>query len=277
MIHNTRENVSASGPGILSPSLLRWCMEFDNDTVLVTGAASGIGRATCERFAEEGAQVMVTDVNTPGGEEAVAALPGDADHEFHELDVTDAERFHEVVDDTAERHGLDVIVNNAGTGHPSSFVEDTDESMRDFVLRVNVEGVWNGCHAALPQLKDQGGGAIVNVGSLASIRGLPRQAAYSLSKGAVLNFTRAVAAEAGPDGVRANTVCPGFTDTPLLEQFLAQADDAEEARAKLRDDYPLGRLGEPEEIADCILFLASDWASWVTGHGLVVDGGYATT
>jgi len=252
-------------------------MQFDNETVLITGAASGIGQATAERFAEQGAQVIVTDVNTPGGKEAVGALPGDADHEFQDLDVTDSEQFHGVVDDVAQRHGIDVIVNNAGTGHPSSFVEDTDSSMRDYVLKVNVEGVWNGCHAALPHMKEQGSGAIVNVGSLASIRGLPRQAAYSLSKGAVLNFTRAVAAEAGPHGVRANTVCPGFTDTPLLEQYLAGTDDPEAAREALREDYPLKRLGEPDEIANCILFLASDWASWVTGHGLVVDGGYATS
>jgi len=252
-------------------------MQFDDQTVLVTGAASGIGAATAHRFAEQGAQVIATDIDIPGGEELVSELPGEADHEFQDLDVTDSDQFHVVVDDVADRHGLDVLVNNAGTGHPSSYIEDTDESMRDYVLSVNVEGVWNGCHAALPHMKAQEDGAIVNVGSLASIFGLPKQAAYSMSKGAVLNFTRAVAAEAGPYGVRANTVCPGFTDTPLLEQFLAMSDDPAEARAELREDYPLKRLGEPEEIADCILFLASDWASWVTGHGLVVDGGYATS
>jgi len=251
-------------------------MKFDDQTVLVTGAASGIGEAASHRFAEQGAQVIASDIDTPGGEELVAALPGDA-HEFHELDVTDEEEFHAVVDAVADEYGLDVLVNNAGTGHPSAYVEDTDTSMRDYVLSVNIEGVWNGCHAALPHMKAQESGAIVNVGSLASIRGLPKQAAYSLSKGAVLNFTRAVAAEAGPHGVRANTVCPGFTDTPLLDQYLAMSDDPEAAREQLREDYPLKRLGEPEEIADCILFLASDWASWVTGHGLVVDGGYATS
>jgi NAD(P)-dependent dehydrogenase (short-subunit alcohol dehydrogenase family) len=252
-------------------------MQFDDQTVLVTGAASGIGAATARRFAEQGAQVIATDIDTPGGEQVVSELPGEADHEFHDLDVTDSDEFHAVVDDVADRHGLDVLVNNAGTGHPSSYIEDTDASMRDYVLSVNVEGVWNGCHAALPHMKAQESGAIVNVGSLASILGLPKQAAYSMSKGAVLNFTRAVAAEAGPYGVRANTVCPGFTDTPLLEQFLAASEDPEAAREQLREDYPLKRLGDPEEIANCILFLASDWASWVTGHGLVVDGGYATS
>jgi len=252
-------------------------MRLDNKTALVTGAASGIGESTALRFAEEGAHVIVTDIDTDGGESLVADIEdAGGDATFYELDVTDADQFQEVADDVADTHGLDVVVNNAGTGHPSSYIEDTDEAMRDFVIDVNIKGVWNGCHAALPHMKEQGDGAIVNVGSLASVFGLPKQAAYSLTKGAVLNFTRAVAAEAGPRGVRVNAVCPGFTDTPLLQQFLAMADDPEAAREKMRDSYPLKRLGEPEEIASCILFLASDEASWVTGHGLVVDGGYRT-
>jgi NAD(P)-dependent dehydrogenase (short-subunit alcohol dehydrogenase family) len=252
-------------------------MRLDDKTALVTGAASGIGEATALRFAEEGAHVVVTDIDTPGGESLVEDIE-DAGGEatFYELDVTDADQFHEVVDDVADQHGLDVLVNNAGTGHPSSYIEDTDESMRDFVIDVNVKGVWNGCHAALPHMKEQGDGAIVNIGSLASHFGLPKQAAYSLTKGAVLNFTRAVAAEAGPKGVRVNAVCPGFTDTPLLQQFLSMTDDPEAAREQMRESYPLKRLGEPEEIASCICFLASEDASWVTGHGLVVDGGYRT-
>ncbi|WP_290811025.1 SDR family NAD(P)-dependent oxidoreductase [Halovivax sp.] len=252
-------------------------MRLEDKTAVVTGAASGIGRATAERFAREGARVIVTDVDDDGGEAVVDEIEsagGEAG--FRKLDVTDAEGFHAVVDDVADEFGLDVIVNNAGTGHPSAAIEDTDESMRDFVIDVNVKGVWNGCHAALPHMKSKGHGAIVNVGSLASLLGLPKQAAYSLSKGAVLNFTRAIAAEAGPYGVRANTVCPGFTDTSLLDQYLAMQEDPEAAREALAAEYPLKRLGEPEEIADSILFLASEEASWITGHGLVIDGGFST-
>ncbi len=252
-------------------------MRLDNKTALITGAASGIGESTALRFAEEGAHVIVTDINSETGPELAEEIENaGGDATFFELDVTDGEQFDEVAAEVADEYGLDILVNNAGTGHPSAYIEDTDESMRDFVIDVNIKGVWNGCHAALPHMKEQGHGSIVNVGSLASIFGLPKQAAYSLSKGAVLNFTRAVAAEAGPHGVRANTVCPGFTDTPLLDQYLATADDPEQAREKLREDYPLKRLGEPEEIASCILFLASEEASWVTGHGLVVDGGFRT-
>jgi len=253
-------------------------MRFEDKTVFITGAASGIGKASALGAAEEGAHVIVTDVDEGGAEDVVAEIEeldaGSA--EAHRLDVTDAETFDATVEAVHEEHGLDVLVNNAGTGHPPQSMEDVDESVRDFVIDVNIKGVWNGCHAALGPMKEQGNGAIVNVGSLASIFGLPKQAAYSLTKGAVLNFTRAVAAEAGPYGVRANTVCPGFTDTPLVQQMLASYDDPEAARKEMEEGYPLKRLGEPEEIADAILFLASEDASWITGEGLVIDGGYRT-
>ncbi|MFB6084869.1 MAG: SDR family NAD(P)-dependent oxidoreductase [Halorientalis sp.] len=251
-------------------------MRLEDKTVFVTGAGSGIGRATSLRCAEEGAHVIATDIDEESAEETAEQV-ADLDTggaEAHRVDVTEAEEFHAAVEAVHEDHGLDVIVNNAGTGHPPAVTEEINESMRDFVIDVNLKGVWNGCHAALPLMKEQGHGAIVNVGSLASVFGLPRNAAYSMTKGAVLNFTRAIAAEAGRDGVRANTVCPGFTDTPLVEQMLATSDDPEAAREKMEENYPLGRLGEPEEIADAIVFLASDEASWITGEGLLVDGGY---
>ncbi|ADB59412.1 short-chain dehydrogenase/reductase SDR [Haloterrigena turkmenica DSM 5511] len=251
-------------------------MRLEDKTVVITGAGAGIGRETALRCADEGARVIVTDVDVEGGEETVeliAEAGGEA--EFAELDVTDSDRFHDVVDTVAEDYGLDVMINNAGTGHPGGPLEDLDEEVRDFVVDININGVWNGCSAALPHMKDQGHGAIVNVGSLASILGLPHQAAYATTKAAVLNLTRTVAAEAGPYGVRANAVCPGFTETQLLDEYLDQQSDPERAREAMVEEYPLKRLGEPEEIADAILFLASDEASFVTGHGLVVDGGYS--
>ena len=252
-------------------------MRLEDETVLITGAASGIGRETAERCANEGAYVVVTDVDDDGGEatvDAIDAAGGCA--EYRRLDVTDSDRVHEVVDDVAATHGLDVLINNAGTGHPGSSLEEIDDGIRDFVVDVNVNGVWNGCHAALPHMKDQGHGAIVNVGSLASILGLPKQAAYSTTKAAVLNLTRTIAAEAGPYGVRANAVCPGFTETQMLEQYLATQEDPEAAREAMAEQYPLKRLGKPEEIASAIVFLASEESSFVSGHGLVVDGGFST-
>ncbi len=252
-------------------------MRLEDKTVVITGAASGIGEETAKRCAEEGARVVVTDVDTPGGEETVADIEdAGGEAEFRELDVTDSERFDEVVDAVAEEYGIDVMINNAGTGHPGGSLEDVDDAVRDFVIDVNIKGVWNGCAAALPHMKEQGHGSIVNVGSLASILGLPKQAAYSTTKAAVLNMTRTIAAEAGPYGVRANAVCPGFTETQMLDQYVATQDDPEAARQAMAEDYPLKRLGKPEEIADSILFLASDEASFVSGHGLVVDGGFST-
>jgi NAD(P)-dependent dehydrogenase (short-subunit alcohol dehydrogenase family) len=252
-------------------------MRFENETVFITGAGSGIGRATALNVAEEGGFVVATDVDSEGGRETVAAVEDSGGEAvFHELDVTDAGEFDAVFETAVDEYGVDVLVNNAGVGHPAVYAEDVSDDVFEHVVDVNLRGVWNGCQAALPHFKDRGSGSIVNVGSLASILGLPKQSVYSLTKGAVLNLTRAIAAEAGPTGVRCNAVCPGFVETPLGDEYFEAHDDPEAAKERAKKGYPLRRLGEPEEVADAIAFLASDEASFVTGHGLVVDGGYST-
>lgn len=249
---------------------------FEDEVALVTGAAAGIGRATAERLAAESAHVVATDVDREDGEKTVESIENEGGSgEFQELDVTNEVAFEEVVETVADERRLDVVVNNAGIGHEARSVEETDISTRDRVIDVNCNGVWNGCRAALPIMKEQESGAIVNVASLGGMIGLPKQAAYTLTKGAVLNFTRTVAAECGPYGVRANAVCPGFIETSLGEAFFSQQDDPEKARRRMEAQYPLKRLGKPEEVADAIAYLASDEASYVTGHGLVLDGGYS--
>jgi NAD(P)-dependent dehydrogenase (short-subunit alcohol dehydrogenase family) len=251
-------------------------MRFENETVFITGAGSGIGRETAVRVADDGGFVVVTDIDEEGGQETVEkieAAGGEA--VFLELDVTDAEAFEAAVETTIEEYGLDAIVNNAGIGHPPAYTEDVTDSTFEYVLDVNLRGVWNGCQATLPHFKERGEGAIVNVGSLASFLGMPKQSVYSLTKGAVLNFTRAIAAEAGREGVRANAVCPGFIETPLGDQYFESRPDPEKAKEQAAKEYPLDRLGKPEEVADSIAFLISDEASFITGHGLVVDGGFS--
>jgi NAD(P)-dependent dehydrogenase (short-subunit alcohol dehydrogenase family) len=254
-------------------------MRLEDKTVFVTGAGSGIGRATAQRCAAEGATVIATDVDVDGGEETVAGID-DADLQgsavFQELDVTDAAAFESTVDAAAEEYGLDVIVNNAGVGQPKAPLEDVELGDRDQVFDVNAKGVWNGCRAAIPHLKEQESGAVVNVASLAGVIGQPYAAAYSFTKGGVTTLTKSIAVELGKHGVRANAVCPGFIDTPLVQQTLQERDDPEAARENLERQYALGRIGEPEEIAEAILFLASDEASFVTGHSLVVDGGFSS-
>ena len=250
-------------------------MRLEGKTAFVTGGGSGLGRAAAERFAEEGATVVAADVDVEGAEETVERVEAaGSSGEAIELDVTDAAAFHAAVDATADEHGLDVILNNAGISHERNDVEDIDEATRDRVIDVNVKGVWNGTHAAVPHFKEQGSGAIVNTASLAGVIGSPGASAYSLSKGAVVNFTRAVAAEVGPDGVRANAVCPAITETPMVLSG-RDPDEWEEIKERMLRQYPLRRLGRPEDVANAMLFLASDESSWVTGHALVVDGGFS--
>jgi NAD(P)-dependent dehydrogenase (short-subunit alcohol dehydrogenase family) len=253
-------------------------MGFDGKTVLITGSGSGIGRATALRFAEAGATVVSTDIDGDAAADAADAInEAGGEATSHELDVRDGDQFHEVVDNVIDDHGLDVLVNNAGVGHPPSRVEDTSDTARDYVIDVNINGTWNGCHAALPAFREQGSGAIVNVSSVAGKLGFPFQSVYAMTKAAIINFTRAVAAEAGPAGVRANAVCPGFVDTQLTDAYFAGREDPEAARKEMIEEYPLRRLGDPEEIADCIAFLASEQASFVTGHALTADGGFSVS
>jgi NAD(P)-dependent dehydrogenase (short-subunit alcohol dehydrogenase family) len=254
-------------------------MRLQDETVFVTGAGSGIGRATARRCAEEGATVVVTDVDVEGGKETVdriAESDGPGGAVFHELDVTDAAAVEATVEAAADEHGLDVMVNNAGIGQENAAMESVPLEERDRVFEINGKGVWNGCRAAIPHLKEQGSGAIVNVASLAGVIGQPWASAYAFTKGGVTKFTRTIAGELGRYGVRANAVCPGFIDTPLVQAGLQTREDPDAAREKLEQQYALKRIGQPAEIADAIVFLASEEASFVTGHSLVVDGGYSS-
>jgi meso-butanediol dehydrogenase/(S,S)-butanediol dehydrogenase/diacetyl reductase len=246
----------------------------EGKVALITGAGTGIGRAAAVRLAEEGATVIATSRTAAHVAETCdeAEAAGAPRPEGLTLDVADRARIDAVIGDVASRHGrIDILVANAGIELPHApSVEDTTDEDWDRVFEVNVGGVFRTCRAALPAMPE--GGSIITVASINSFIAWPNDAAYTATKGAVLQFTRALALETAERGIRVNAVCPGVIDTPLTGSFL-QGDDAEELLAEYAAVSPLNRLGAAREVAHAILFLASDEASFVTGAPLLVDGG----
>lgn len=242
---------------------------------LVTGAGTGIGRAVSIRLAEEGAEVVVTSRTPSHVEETCAQVEAACGRTpvGLALDVADRTAIDGVVAEVADRSGrIDILSNNAGIElvHGPTAWETSDEEWED-VVRVNVTGSFRVCRAAIPWMP--AGGSIVNTASINSFVAWPNDAAYTMSKGALLMYTRALALDAAPRGIRANCVCPGVIDTPLTDLFLKAADDPAALRREYELAAPVGRMGTAREVANCVLFLASDEASFVTGSALVVDGG----
>ena len=240
---------------------------------LITGAASGIGAACARRLAAEGATVVVTDRNHEGGARVAAELG--APHVVRGLDVTDAEAWQRVVDDTvAEQGRLDILVNSAGLGVVGDIEVATLDDLR-LQFRVNVEGVFLGCKHAVRVMKETGGGSIINVSSVAGLIGEATLVGYCASKGAVRLLTKSVALHAARRryGIRCNSVHPSFLDTPMVQSLAEAMGDADKARERLTQSSPLGRLGEPDEVAHMVVYLASDESCFTTGAELVIDGG----
>jgi len=246
---------------------------LDGRTVLVTGGASGIGEATVKELARAGAYVWIADINVPGAE-TLASTIGRA--KAIELDVTSPESIAAAV---AQIGQLDVLVNNAGIGHVGS-IEATEPEDFDRLMAVNVRAVYLVTRAFLPLLlaateRHEAVGAIVNVASVSGLVGIKQRFAYCTSKGAVVAMTRQLAVEY-PKTLRVNAVCPGTVQTPFVEGYLDKfhKDNKEEMRAELRARQPIGRLGQPEEVASAIRYLASDEAAFVNGSILTIDGGW---
>ena len=251
-------------------------MRLKDKVTLITGGNAGIGRATARLFAREGARVVIAARNAEAGHQTVAdieALGGVAN--FIKCDVRRAGDCQRAVDAVVERFGrLDTLFNNAGVVI-SARAEETDEATWDLVMDTNAKGVFLMSRAAIPAMRRQGGGVIINNASDWGIVGGEEAAAYCASKGAVVLMTKAMALDHAAEGIRINAVCPGDTYVPRWDERAARAGHTvDEEIAGFTRNIPLGRVATPEEIAQAVLFLASDASSFMTGAALVVDGGY---
>jgi NAD(P)-dependent dehydrogenase (short-subunit alcohol dehydrogenase family) len=243
---------------------------------LVTGASTGIGKASALAFAREGATVVVSDINVDGGEET-ARLIGDSGGRalFFEADVSKQDQVEALVRRTVEAYGrLDCAFNNAGiAGAIGLSSHEYPDDVWDRVVAINLKGVWLCMKHEIPQMLKQGGGAIVNTASIWGLVGAAGASAYVASKHGVVGLTRAAALEYAPHGIRINAVNPGTIRTPILDPFIAAIPDFE---SQMTARHPIGRIGMPEEVAEAVTWLCSDAASFVIGQNLPVDGGYTT-
>ena len=239
---------------------------------LVMGGGAGTGRATALAFADQGARVVVADINADGGLETLDLLRArGAEGLFVEADMSRADDIRNVMGETRQAFGaLHMVSNNAALGVANKPVTELSEEEWDRCMQVTLRGVWLCMKHQLPVIEASGGGAIVNVASVSGIRGEVYQSAYAAAKGGVITLSKAVAAEYACRGVRVNTVCPAGINSGGMQFYL---DKMPEMRDKTLHAHAMGRLAEPEEIADAVIYLCSDKSSFVTGHDLVVDGG----
>lgn len=248
---------------------------LNNKTAVVTGGASGIGKAITTRFASAGAVVHILEFNSENGAETVAEIEANGGRAvFHQCDVSNHDQVKEIIDTIANKTSIDILVNNAGIAHVGN-VENTTEADLDRIYNVNVKGVYNCIYAVIPHLKEKGG-VILNMASIASSVGISDRFAYSMSKGAVLTMTYSVAKDYLDYGIRCNSISPARVHTPFVDGFIKKnyPGKEEEMFEKLSKTQPIGRMGKPEEVANLALYLCSDEASFITGTDFPIDGGF---
>jgi NAD(P)-dependent dehydrogenase (short-subunit alcohol dehydrogenase family) len=251
--------------------------DFSGSVVIVTGGANGIGRAICQGFARAGANVLCVDIDRAAGKalEAEDNSPGTV--VFHEGDIGKAAGCRAAVEDAVARWGgLDVICNNAGIQPKSSYLpaHELTEEQWDRILDVNLKSTYLMCHYGIPHLKARGGGSVINTASVQGMASAYNVSAYAASKGGLISLTRQLALDYGPDKIRVLGVAPGTIDTGMAREYeTLSAEELAERHAAWGERHPLGRHGQPNEIAQVVMFLASDYASFMTGETVCVDGG----
>ncbi len=246
--------------------------DMKDKIALVTGGSSGIGRAAALAFARAGAKVAVADLNAIGGQETVSFIKNAGGEAcFIEADMGQAASVEAMVQKTVETYGrLDYAHNNAGVEGSLSLTAELEEDQWDHVIRINLTGVWLCMKYEIPHMLQQGSGAIVNTSSSGGLIGAERFPAYVASKHGVVGLTKTAALEYAKSGIRVNTVCPGVIETSMVERVTGNSSDV---LKKMIAAEPMGRSGQPEEIAEAVVWLCSDAASFVTGHAMAVDGG----
>jgi NAD(P)-dependent dehydrogenase (short-subunit alcohol dehydrogenase family) len=247
---------------------------LDGKVALVTGGGSGIGRASAVALAREGAKVAIADISVEGGEETVNLIQqANGEAIFIKTDVSSAKEVKALITKVVEVYGsLNCALNNAGIeGNRTTTAACTEENWQR-VIDINLKGVWLCMKYEIPYMRERGGGSIINMASVAGLTGgLPRLSAYTTSKHGVVGLTKAAAVEYARVGIRVNAVCPGFIETSMLKRDIESVTQLDNW---IETIVPAGRLGTPEEVAEAVIWLASDAASFVTGHSLVVDGGF---
>jgi cyclopentanol dehydrogenase len=246
-------------------------MRLQNKVALISGGAKGMGAVEAKLFAKEGAKIVIGDVLETEGKQIEGEInKTGGECLFVPLDVTDENQWNEAVAATVRRFGkLDILINNAGIFRTSP-VEETSSTEWDQVMDINAKGVFLGAKAAIPAMREAGGGSIINLSSVAGLVGAAYSSAYSASKGAVRLFTKSTAIQYATDGVRCNSIHPGVIQTDMTKEAIADS----QFKAQRLDPTPLARLGQPEDVAYGALYLASDESSFVTGAELVIDGGW---